>query len=69
MGADGPRVGILREGFEIPDVSEPDVDAAVREAAALGNLHNTSPFDVTGHPALSVPCGSSGGLPVGMMLA
>src|ERR671918_445633 len=30
LGADGLRVGILREGFEIPDVSEPDVDAAVR---------------------------------------
>jgi amidase len=37
-------------------------------AAALGNLHNTSPFDVTGNPALSVPCGESGGLPIGMML-
>ncbi len=37
-------------------------------ASALGNLHNTSPFDVTGNPALSVPCGVSHGLPVGMML-
>jgi amidase len=37
-------------------------------AAALGNLHNTSPFDVTGNPALSVPCATSDGLPVGMML-
>jgi len=34
LGADGLRVGILREGVEIPGVSEPDVDAAVREAAA-----------------------------------
>jgi amidase len=37
-------------------------------AAALGNLHNTSPFDVTGNPALSVPCGTSEGRPIGMML-
>jgi amidase len=37
-------------------------------AAALGNLHNTSPFDVTGNPALSVPCATSDGLPVGLML-
>jgi amidase len=29
---------------------------------------NTCPFDVTGHTAMSVPCGMSGGLPVGMML-
>ncbi len=36
-------------------------------AAALGNLHNTAPIDVTGNPALSVPCGTSDGLPVGAM--
>jgi amidase len=35
QGADGLKVGILREGFAIPEVSEPDVDAAVREAAAV----------------------------------
>lgn len=31
-------------------------------------LANTCPFDVSGHPAMSVPCGLSQGLPVGMML-
>lgn len=30
-------------------------------------LPNTCPFDVTGHPAMNVPCGMSDGLPVGMM--
>ncbi|MEF8782252.1 MAG: amidase [Haloarculaceae archaeon] len=35
---------------------------------ALNMLPNTAPFDVTGHPALSVPCGTSDGLPVGLML-
>jgi amidase len=29
---------------------------------------NTCPFDVTHHPALSLPCGMSDGLPVGLML-
>jgi amidase len=29
---------------------------------------NTCTFDVTGHPALNVPCGLIDGLPVGMML-
>jgi amidase len=36
--------------------------------AALANLHNTAVFDATGHPAISVPCGLSDGLPIGMML-
>ena len=31
-------------------------------------IPNTSPFDVTGHPAMNVPCAMSGGLPLGMML-
>ena len=31
-------------------------------------LPNTAPFDVTGHPAMQVPCGMSDGLPIGMML-
>ena len=29
---------------------------------------NTCPFDVSHHPALSLPCGESDGLPVGLML-
>jgi len=35
---------------------------------AFEMLPNTCPFDVTGHPAMNVPCGMSEGLPVGMML-
>jgi amidase len=31
-------------------------------------LPNTAPFDVSGHPSMSVPCGMSQGLPVGLML-
>ncbi len=31
-------------------------------------LPNTCPFDVTGHPAMTIPCGMSQDLPVGMML-
>jgi amidase len=37
-------------------------------ARALEMIPNTCPFDVTGNPALTVPCGMSSGLPVGMML-
>jgi amidase len=38
----------------------------LRGLYALAN--NTCQFDVTGHPAISVPCAMSAGLPVGMML-
>lgn len=34
---------------------------------SLGSLPNCAPFNVTGHPAISVPCGRKGGLPVGLM--
>jgi amidase len=35
---------------------------------AFEMLPNTAPFDVSGHPAMNVPCGLSAGLPVGMQL-
>ncbi len=35
---------------------------------ALEMMVNNAPFAVTGHPAMTVPCGVSDGLPVGMML-
>jgi amidase len=35
---------------------------------AFEMLPNTSPFDCTHHPAMNVPCGMAGGLPVGMQL-
>jgi amidase len=35
---------------------------------ATENMANTFPFDLTSHPAISIPCGSIDGLPIGMML-
>ncbi|MFL2764067.1 MAG: amidase [Dehalococcoidia bacterium] len=32
-------------------------------------MQNTVPFNLTGHPAISIPCGKINGLPVGLMLA
>jgi amidase len=47
---------------------EPDAPLALRMAAAGNMTANTAPFDVSGHPALSLPCGSDGALPIGAML-
>ena len=46
------------------------IDAAPLEyvGRAFEMLANTSPFDVSHHPAMNVPCGMVDGLPVGMML-
>jgi len=37
-------------------------------ARALEMITNTAPFDITHHPAMSLPCGMVDGLPVGLML-
>jgi amidase len=42
-------------------------DLALLERA-LGKAANTSPMDITGHPAISVPAGLVDGLPAGMMI-
>ncbi len=39
-----------------------------RVGRTLINLSNTGMFDLTNHPALTVPCAKPDGLPVGMML-
>jgi amidase len=41
-----------------------------RELGAPGfaAVVNTAPFNVTGHPAMSIPCGMHDGLPIGAML-
>lgn len=46
----------------------PDASPAIVTAHAFAPLTNTSAFNSTHHPALSIPCGMSEGLPVGMML-
>jgi amidase len=49
---------LLPEGRSRAEMSAPGFDPVV----------NTAPFDCTGHPALSTPCGLTDGLPVGLML-
>ncbi|MGD1954778.1 MAG: amidase [Sphingomonadales bacterium] len=49
----------------IPGSKSPLSESVQRAFEMVGN---TCQFDATGHPAISVPCGMSDGLPVGMML-
>ncbi|HEX2173279.1 MAG TPA: amidase family protein, partial [Dehalococcoidia bacterium] len=49
-------------------IPPPDASREEYTVRALEMIPNTCPFDVTGHPAINVACGLSGGLPVGMML-
>jgi amidase len=45
----------------------PDKSAAEVIDRAFDMISNTAAFDLTGHPALTVPCGSYSDLPVGLM--
>jgi amidase len=47
---------------------EPGAPVAEIVARAFEMIANTSQFDVTGHPSMSLPCGMVEGLPVGLML-
>lgn len=48
----------------------PGPDASCEEYVqrALEMITNTAPFDISHHPAMSVPCGMVDGLPIGLML-
>ena len=47
---------------------EPGVGVHGVISHATNMVDNTAPFNVTGHPSISIPCGKSNGLPVGLML-
>jgi amidase len=49
-------------------IPAPDASREEYVQRALEMIVNTCPFDMTGHPASTVPCGLSEGLPIGMML-
>ena len=52
-----------------PPLTEFPADGIIPQESAGALLSFTAPFALTGHPAVSVPCGfSEGGLPIGLQL-
>jgi amidase len=54
--------------FVTPPLAEPDSSIVEVMRLALDMINNTCQFSLTGHPAISVPCGAAGDLPIGLML-
>src|SRR4051794_6234072 len=54
--------------FTATPIPPPDAPLGTAIDTALNMQANTCSFDVSGHPAITVPCGRVNGLPVGLML-
>lgn len=54
--------------MKAPELPPLDAPREVVIEQAFSPLTNTMPFDNTHHPSMSLPCGLSDGLPIGMML-
>jgi aspartyl-tRNA(Asn)/glutamyl-tRNA(Gln) amidotransferase subunit A len=64
------RVDALFEEFDVlltptTPTTAPDFGEVTGDAGLLRTIADTGPFDLTGHPAVSVPCGTHDGAPVG----
>lgn len=66
-----PTSSLPVQRFHPPATHRDAIEQTLFGGAApdLGTIiRNTVPFNYTGHPAISVPCGLAGGMPVGMQI-
>ena len=54
--------------FRAPPIPSPDCSIEALLSATGAMYANTCQADVTGHPAMSIPCGMADGLPIAMLL-
>ena len=54
--------------MKAPPLPGPNASKAEQMYPGFDSVTNTAPFNITGHPAMSVPVAMSDGLPVGMQL-
>jgi amidase len=54
--------------MKAPPLPGPDATKAEQMYPGFDSVTNTAPFNITGHPAMSVPVAMSDGLPIGMQL-
>ena len=54
--------------FTATRMAAPDASIEDSVGTALNMIRNVCVANLTGHPAISIPCGMSAGLPVGLML-
>lgn len=64
-----PTVPFTAPKFDNPATREEALRRTILRDHVRGMTYNTAPYNVTGHPALTVPCGlNHNGLPIGLML-
>jgi amidase len=66
-----PTCSLSVKPFHQPESFREAVEQTLFQGAApdLGAIiRNTVPFNYTGHPAISVPCGLANGMPIGLQL-
>lgn len=54
--------------LHLPHSDTTERTVAERVSLGLPMVGNTAPYNASGHPAISLPCGEHDGLPVGLML-